>query len=509
MSWRRVFLNCAAVFILAVFTTAVPSFAQTYWPAKEWRTSTPEQQGLDSETLREALDYIQQHHVDIHSLLVVRNGYVILDAYFYPYKSNDPHDVASVTKSITSTLVGIAIDEGKIKSAQQPVVSFFPGNSVANVDDRKQRLTIEDLLTMSSGLQCEPRKNELTLLEMRESNNWVKYMIDLPMAEQPGRKFVYCSGGMHLLSGIISQVNGQSADAFARRSLFKPLGIRTALWPADPQGVSYGWGDLHLHPRDMAKIGYLWLNRGGWNGKSIVSGDWMDRSTRASAANNDYGYGIWIKSGAGLYEAVGRGGQRISVVPAKNIVVVMTGGGFEPGDVGKFLLAALKSDQALPANPAAVARLNQASNRGALAPTATPVAPLPPLAVKISGKTFEFDQNLLGLKELSLTFKAGSEATLKSTFNTRRFTNQLVSARAVGLDGVPRISPHGRFNLPIGLKGFWKDNETFVLDYDEIANINHYQFEMKFNEGNLLVKLSEKTGTAKLEFAGGVKGRAN
>jgi len=518
MVWKRVLLNCAAILILAVPSLAVPSLGQTYWPARGWPTSAPEEQGLDSEKLREALDYIRQHDLNIHSLLIVRNGYVVLDVYFYPYNQNELHDIASVTKSITSTLIGISIDERKIKSAQQPVSSFFPEGSVAHNDDHKQKITVEHLLTMSSGLQCEPRKNELTLLEMKDSNNWVKFMIDLPMAEEPGRKFVYCSGGMHLLSGIISQVNGQSTDAFARRSLFKPLGIHTALWPADPQGVSHGWGDLHLHPRDMAKIGYLWLNRGVWNGRRVVSADWIDGSTRASAANNEYGYTIWIRSGAGLYEAVGRGGQRISVVPSKNIVVVMTGGGFEPGDVGKFLLAAVKSDQPLPANPTAVARLNEAVKRAALAPTAKPVAPLPPLAEKISGKTFEFDQNLLGLKELSFTFKPGvpggaaplgwkpgSEATLKSSFNTRRFTNQLVSARAVGLDDIPRISPHGRFNLPVGLKGFWKDNETFVLDYDEIANINHYQFEMKFSERDVLVKLSEKTGTAKLEFAGRVK----
>jgi CubicO group peptidase (beta-lactamase class C family) len=485
----------------------VPYSAQTYWPGKEWRTSTPEEQGLDSEKLHEALDYIRQHDVNIHSLLVVRNGYVVLDAYFFPYNNRDPHDVASVTKSITSTLVGIAIDEGKIKSVQQPAISFFPKGSVVANDERKQRMTVEHLLTMSSGLQCEPRQNELTLLQMKESNNWVKFMIDLPMAEQPGRKFVYCSGGMHLLSGILSRVNGQSADAFARRSLFKLLEIRTALWPADPQGVSFGWGDLHLHPRDMAKIGYLWLNHGVWNGTRVVSADWVDRSTRPSTASSEYGYGIWIKSEAGLYEAVGRGGQRISVVPSKNIVVVMTGGGFEPGDVGKFLLAAVKSDRPLPANPAAVARLKEAVKRAALAPAGKPVAPLPSLARRISGKTFEFDQNLLALREASFTFTPGAEATMRTSYNTNRFTNQLVSVRAIGLDDIPRISPGGRFDLPVGLKGFWRDNETFVLDYDEIANINHYQFEMKFSERDVVVKLSEKTGTAKLEFAGRAKNK--
>jgi hypothetical protein len=125
--------------------------------------------------------------------------------------------------------------------------------------------------------------------------------------------------------------------------------------------------------------------------------------------------------------------------------------------------------------------------------------------MKISGKTFRFDQNLPGLKELTLTFKPGPEATMRSFFNTKRFINQLVSVRRVGLDDVPRISSGGRFNLPIGLKGSWKDEETFVLDYDEIGNINQYRFEMKFSETDVRVKLSEKTGTVALEFAGRLK----
>ncbi len=257
---KRLLLNCAAILILAV-----PSWGQEYWPTHGWRTTAPEQQGMDSDKLREALDYIQQRDLNIHSLLIVRNGYVVLEAYFYPYNEKDVHDVASVTKGITSTLVGIAIDEGKIKSTREPVLGFFSEDSVAHNEASKQKITVEHLLTMTSGLQCEPRNNELTLLQMKQSDNWVKFMVDLPMAEEPGRKFVYCSGGMHLLSGIISRVSGESAYDFARRSLFEPLGIRDAIWPSDLQGVSHGWGNLHLHPRDMAKIGYLWLNRGIWN----------------------------------------------------------------------------------------------------------------------------------------------------------------------------------------------------------------------------------------------------
>ncbi len=458
---------------------------------------------MDSETLREAIDYIREHDLSIHSMLIVRNGYVVLDAYFYPYGEKDIHDVASVTKSVTSTLVGVAMHEGKIKSLSQPALSFFP-SSLANHDERKQKITIQHLLSMTSGLQCEPRRNELTLLQMKESADWVKFMLDLPIADEPGRKFVYCSGGMHLLSGIVTRATNQSANGYARRSLFEPLGIRNVEWPADPQGVSHGWGDLHLHPRDMAKIGYLWLNQGMWDGRRLISADWMSQATQAHAksGSDEYGYGFWIRSGVGLYEALGRGGQRITVVPSKNIVVVFTGGGSDPGEVGKFLLAAIKTDQPLPENQTAFAQLTAAVKRAAAAPPSKAPTPPPSLAREISGKVFQFDENPAGLKELALTFRPGVEATVRLAFADNRFTDQLVSARPVGLDGVSRVSPNGRFGLPVGVKGFWKDNTTFVLDYDEVANINHYQFELKFSDKGVSVQLSEKTGTVNLSFAG-------
>ena len=502
MTRNRFFLNCATILILAV-----PLCAQTYWPTHGWRASTPEQQGIDSVKLRDALDAIRLRDMSIHSLLIVRNGYVVLDAYFYPYSEKHLHDVASVTKGITAALVGIAIDQGKIKSAREPVLSLFPESAVANNDSRKQKLTVKTLLTMTSGLQCEPRKNELTLLQMKESKNWVRFMLDLPMADEPGSKFVYCSGGMHLLSGIISRVTNENAYKFARRALFEPLGIRDAVWPADPQGVTDGWGELHLYPRDMAKIGYLWLNRGMWDGRRVMSGDWVDESTRvqASSGTEKYGYGLWIRPEVALYEALGRGGQRISVLPSKNIVVVFTGGGFNPGDVGKLLLDAVKSDQPLPENQGAVTRLKDAIRQAAAPPPAKPVPPLPPMAARISGKVFEFEQNPLGLKELSLTFKNGPEASVRLLFVDNRFTDKLTSTRPIGLDGLPRLSSGGRFGLPVGLKGFWKDNETFVLDYDEIANINHYLLELKLGDKDVSIKLSEKTGTVQLSVSGRLK----
>ncbi|HYX31292.1 MAG TPA: serine hydrolase, partial [Pyrinomonadaceae bacterium] len=275
-----------------------------YWPTKEWRSSTPEEQGVDSAKLADALHAIRQHDVNIHSLLLVRNGYVILDAYFFPFDKTSLHDVASVTKTVTSTLTGVAIDRGKISSVNEPVVTLFPKRTIANNDDRKARVRIENLLTMTSGLACQPNDNELTLHQMMNSKDWVQYMLDLPMASEPGSDFVYCSGGMHLLSGILSKATGMSALEFARRSLFEPLGIHDVIWPTDPNGNNHGWGDLHLHPRDMAKIGYLWLQHGVWDEKQIVSANWVTNSTIVHArtsSDSDYGYGWWVRPKDKLY----------------------------------------------------------------------------------------------------------------------------------------------------------------------------------------------------------------
>ena len=425
------------VLLVAFFSSAIPA-QETYWPTHGWRSSTPEAQGMDSEALVQAFGYVRQHQVPIHSLLIVRNGYVVLDASFYPFRDGQVHDGASMTKSITSTLIGIALGQHKIGSLQQPVLSLFPERNGRNRDQRKNRMTIEDLLTMSSGLDCHSDHAEITLREMMQSQDWVQFMLDLPMAAEPGAKFEYCSGGMHLLSGIISQATGSSALEFARRELFQPLGIEDAIWPASPQGVSHGWGDLHLQPRDMAKVGYLWLNQGRWEDRQIVPKEFMLAATQVHShpgkGEAQYGYGLWVypKRNPTQYEALGRGGQRINVTPARNIIVVFTGGEFEPGDVGKFVGESVKSDRALPENRTGSARL-AAAVRDAARP---PIAPAIPLSQVISGRRYMLEANPRGLKSFSLTFSGHNEAVVQLESADGR-----VERRPLGLDGIPRLSP--------------------------------------------------------------------
>jgi CubicO group peptidase (beta-lactamase class C family) len=216
---------------------------ETYWPTNGWRHSSPEAQALDSTVLADAFDFVRDHRTPIHSLTIVRNGYIVLDAYFWPFQDGQLHDLASVTKSVTSTLVGIAISNHQLASVTQPLASVFSDRSIASMEHRKKRVTLEHLLTMTSGFDCHAERGERTLSEMMGSTNWIRFMLDLSMRDEPGSRFEYCSGGMHLLSGAISKATGLSALDFARRELFGPLGIRNVAWPADDQGVSHG-GDI-------------------------------------------------------------------------------------------------------------------------------------------------------------------------------------------------------------------------------------------------------------------------
>lgn len=297
-----------------------------YWPTDGWRASTPEEQGMSSKLLADLLAEIQEKEHSIDAVLVVRNGYLVLDAYVHPFRPRDKHVIRSCTKSIISALVGIAIDKGYIEGVEQPVLELFPERTISNLDAEKKAMTLEHVLMMATGLEC--RDSYLYqgegLFEMRATDDWVQHMLDLPMAEPPGSRFEYCNGASFLLSAVIQEATGMSAWAFAEEHLFGPLGISDVEWSTNPQGIAIGWGQMEMQPHDMAKFGYLYLNDGEWDGEQIVPAVWVEASTqkRISATLQDgYGYHWWVDD-SGVFLALGYGGQFIYVVPKKNMVVV-------------------------------------------------------------------------------------------------------------------------------------------------------------------------------------------
>jgi CubicO group peptidase (beta-lactamase class C family) len=274
---------------------------------------------------------VQSQGIGADRIILVRNGSVVLDVCFYPFAASSVHDVASVTKSITSLAVGIAIDKGFLKGTSESVRSFFPERKAAGADENWKSLRIEHLLTMTSGLCRNLDEGEEQTGRMSASSDGLQYMLERPLASKPGSDFVYCSLGPHLLSAILTRACGMSLQAFAEKNLFAPLGIKGAFWEADPQGNSHGWGDLYIRPMDLTKIGYLLLKEGRWQGRQIVSREWVRASAKPKvfeSGGTGYGFLWWVpKEPAGLYEGRGRGGQRLAVWPEKNMVVVLVGSG--------------------------------------------------------------------------------------------------------------------------------------------------------------------------------------
>jgi CubicO group peptidase (beta-lactamase class C family) len=442
-----------------------------YWPTQSWQTSMPELQGMDSAKLADGLLEMQVKDIQVDSVLVVRNGSLLLDAYYYPYNNQIPHDLASVTKSVMTTLIGIAIDQGKLQ-LDQPMLSFFSNRTTNNLDARKQRITIRHLVSNVNGFDSGCLSgDEPTLDKMRSHPDWVQAALDRVMVSEPGSKFCYDSPGMHLLSAILQQATGLTALEFAQQNLFDPLGIQGAIWETDPQGYTHGWGDLHLKPPDVAKIGFLMLHNGMWDGRQIVSMDWVEQATRSqnkTGEDDDYGYGWWVSEDA--YSAMGRGGQRIAVIPYLNAILVVTAHGAEYDLVSSYLGAALvDTENPLPENPQAVAMLNDAIAAVAESSTTQLTMPMPDEARLYLGKTYVFESNSASVETLSLEINDPTVATLQFKASDQlELTNWVI-----GLGGEYLVDRDGN-----ALRGYWLDSQTFAF---EIFGIGVIHFQLHFD----------------------------
>ncbi|TMB02155.1 MAG: serine hydrolase [Deltaproteobacteria bacterium] len=291
--------------------------------------STPEEQGMDSSVLQRAFRDIQREGKALHSLVVVRNGCLVVEAYWPPYHREQKHYLNSATKAFLSALVGIAVHEEKLRE-DDLVSSYFPEYVSADGDPRRKRITVKHLLTMSSGISWPQSARENASDQMGRSSDWVRFILDRPMAAEPGTVTNYSNGDSHLLSAILQKATGITALEFARKRLFEPLQIRDVAWDSDPQGRSIGSAALQMRPVDMAKLGSLYFGYGESGTNRILDREWVERAltghvkmpARGGAAG--YGYYWWLYPERKLFEAWGGAGQRIGVFRDLGLVVVMT-----------------------------------------------------------------------------------------------------------------------------------------------------------------------------------------
>ena len=296
-----------------------------------WKTSTPEEQGLDITFLDNADKRIQDNYPNIYSLLVVKNGFLVYEKYYQGMNEKDANPVYSVTKSVMSALTGIAISDGLIEGKDQKVSDIVP-KYFKDVDDkRKKDITVKNVLTMQGGLESV----DDDFLSFYISRDYFEYTVSQPMNFDAGTKFTYNTGLTQFLSAIIEETSKMSTYEYAQKKLFNPLGIEGVNWHCDSEGHYSGGFGLSLTPRDMAKFGYLYLKNGEWDGDQIVPQQWIKDSTRKQVSvdsDSAYGYLFWIKElkakedGKVLdaYAAAGSGGQYIVVVPELDIVTVIT-----------------------------------------------------------------------------------------------------------------------------------------------------------------------------------------
>ena len=332
------------LFILLISTFCYGQNPYKYSQPKDledgWKTTNLHVQNVDTTRIYKLFNQVQNGENKLHSVLLVKNGQIVIEEYFNNHSANKQHDLRSVTKSIRSILLGIAIDKGFIDSIDDPISKYLKSPvPTKNLDKRKDKITIRHLLTMSPGFDCNDwdKKSKGQEDRVYKKKDWLQYTLNLPMINEPGTVSNYCSMGVMLIAEIISQASKMTIDKFSEQYVFNPLGITNISWAHTSNKEIIPSGKrLYMTSRDMAKIGQLILNNGKWNEKQIVSKKWIEESTttKTKITGIDYGY-LWWNIPFKVNEkvivsktATGNGGQYIMIFPKLDMVAVFTGGAY-------------------------------------------------------------------------------------------------------------------------------------------------------------------------------------
>ncbi|HEY7297098.1 MAG TPA: serine hydrolase [Xanthobacteraceae bacterium] len=482
--------------------------SETPWPTKAWQTSTPEEQGLDSASLARLIETVGTYRQD--SLMLIRHGKIVAEAYYAPYVAGISHDLRSVTKSVVSTLTAIELQHGIVDSVDHPILDLFSDKPVLNVDENKKAITIQNLLDMTSGIAWQEKAYtpDETIMRMYKSPDRTEFVLNQPMSSTPGTKFYYNSGNPYVLSALITKKTGQSAFDFAKKELFAPLGIKSAQWGrVDAQGVTDGEAGLFLSPHDMARVGYLYLHNGIWDGKQIIPSSWVDRVKEGSVSATfglHYSNLWWSLPEKGAYMALGRHSQMILVIPKLDIVAVMTGAlrddEFYPTSrLVDDIANSVKSDAPLPPDPIARSLL-AASIRQAATEKPSPVGGTPELAKAISGKIYRLSDNELRVRTFTLNFFDSDSSWEFTTKTGRPELPTLRFSGLMGLEGIFRKSPPAFYGINAA-KGRWLNEHTFALERRILGHSETQTWTLNF-EGNEVTVTFENTDGSKAELHG-------
>lgn len=481
MKFRHHFLK-PILFVLLLFQALV-SFTQS---SSGFVRSTPEAEGVSSTDILTFIEAAENRVDAMHSFMIIRHGKLISEGWWAPYDAETPHRMHSLSKSFTSTAIGLAIDEG-ILSLNDQVISFFPEYVPEKPTYNLKAMRIRDLITMNTGHIKEPRPRA-------GGDNWVKTFLEAEVPLKPGTHFKYNSAATYMLSAILQKVTGEKLVDFLEPRLFEPLNIKKPNWDTCPKGINTGGWGLHIVTEDIAKLGQLYLQKGKWNGKQLLSEEWVKMATSKQVSNgsnpeNDweqgYGFQFW-RCRYNCYRGDGAMGQFCIVMPEHDAVVAITSGVNNMGEVmnvvWETLLPAMKTD-ALQANPQKLEELKQKTTSLTLKPIEGETSS--PISKKIAKKTFHISQNEAGIKSIS--------------FNLHKDTHAITVAMKHGIETIEigsnnyqkgNINQHIPYtnNLlqSIAANGAWtKPNEyqLRVYLYETPARIN---YTFRFQDGKLI-----------------------
>jgi len=369
-------------------------------------SGVPEAEGVSSPAILNWINAVESDVDALHSFVLVRHGKVISEGWWAPYEKESPHMLYSLSKSFTSTAVGMAVDEGTL-SLDDKAISFFPDKLPENPNDNLKNMRIRDLLCMGTG----NHNDTLGPMKSGQESDWIKVFLAQPVEHEPGTYFRYNTGATYMLSAILQKKSGQNLLDFLTPRLFTPLDIRNATWETSPQGIRTGGYGLKVRTRDIAALGQLYLQQGKWNGSQLISTNWVTLATSKQIANGDnpmsdwnqgYGFQFW-RCRHNAFRADGAFGQYCIVIPDQDAVLAITSGLGNMQQVldlvWTHLLPGLQSDP-LKADPERQSALTKKLSSLTLRPVKGEASS--PAAAGLAGRSYHFAENEKGLQSISL-----------------------------------------------------------------------------------------------------------
>ena len=500
-----------ALFLLFLIVAISPVRAQKFASLPR---SSPEQQGISSADLLAFIEAADKDVDTMNSFMLVRHGHVVAEGWWAPYDRDTPHVLYSLSKSFTSTAVGLAIAEGKI-SLDDPVIKFFPDEAPPDPSPNLRAMRVRDLLRMNTGNQSEA---PIRVFEPdKQTDTWVKTFLSHPVPFKPGTHFLYNSPATYMLSAIVQKVTGLTVLDYLRPRLFEPLGIKDPRWISSPQGITAGGYGLSVRTEDIARFGELYLRKGMWNGKQLLPANWVAQATSmqtstgsapASDWDQGYGYQFW-RSRHNSFRGDGAFGQYCMVIPELDAVVAITSGVRNMQQVMNLvwekLLPAMKPGR-LPET--APARRQLQARLAGLAVKFPGGTPSSPMLANISGKWFEFSENDRGIKAVSFNFNSATPTlTVRTTTGETQMTigsNMWAKSRGAFVNGLDRFLSVPA-NPLIAASGAWTATDTFTVKIVLYETPYYSTVNFKFDGDRLLIdseqnvafgptKLSQLTG---------------